>query len=90
VLGGRKTRHAGPPLAPAHVLTQLADQPENALPSVRLENLDGSVHGPVVCCDYEVNPRVQVERDDGLDDVRLVARPEGHHELHSAARNRID
>ena len=49
---------------------------------VALENVDGAVLGEVIRRDHEVDPRVQVERDLRIDDVRLVASEECHHDPH--------
>ena len=82
--GGGEARHARDPLALPEVVAGLADQVEHAVARVPLEDLRRRVLRPVVGRDDEVDARLQVVRDLRIDDVGLVAREEGHDELHAA------
>ena len=82
MLGGREARHARDPLVLAHVVARLADEPQDARALVPLEDLRRAVARARCRSRHEVDPGMQVERDLRVDDVRLVAREERHHEPH--------
>ena len=86
VLFRRPARHRRPPLSRPKLLALLADELENAVALVRLEDLGSAVPRAMVDRDYEVDPRVEVERDDGVDHVRLIPGEEGQDQLHRRRR----
>ena len=81
-LGRREARHPRHPLALAQVVARLADEMQMPVARVALEDLRRPVLGAVVGRDDEVDAGVEVERDLGIHDVRLVADEERHDELH--------
>ncbi len=83
MLGRREPRHTRDPFLLPYVVTVLAQQVEIAGPLVTLEDLSRSVVRAIVRRDDEVDAGVKVERDLGLDDVRLVPGEQGHHEPHA-------
>jgi hypothetical protein len=81
VLGRREAGHAGAPDALPH----RPGLPEETQPSralVRLEDLGRPVPRVVVGREHEVDARVEVVGDLGVDDVDLVANHQGLDELH--------
>jgi len=64
------------------VVGLLADHVREPLARVPLEDLRRPVLRPVVGRHDEVDARVQVERELGIDHVRLVAGEQRHDELH--------
>src|SRR5439155_402588 len=82
VLGRCEACHPCDPLALPEPLGRLANEVENTVSRVGLEELRGSVSGDVVRGDNEVDPRVQVKRDLGVDDIGLVPGQYRQDELH--------
>ena len=81
VLRRRQSSHAGAPVTLAR-LSALSDQMQVPLTLVGLEDLGRAVMRVVVGDDHEVDARIQVIGDLGVDDVRLIVDHECHHELH--------
>ncbi len=86
VLDRSELRHASDPLALAQVVPRLANELQDALRRVPLEDLRRAVGRPVVGGDDEVDAGAQVVRDLGVHDVRLVADEQRQHELHRRCR----
>ena len=74
---GGEPRHPRHPLVLAHVVTFLAEEPQASGALVPLEDLGRAVARGLSVAIDEIDARVQVVRDLGVDDVRLVARRAG-------------
>ena len=64
----------------------LPDEMQHSGARVLLEDLDRPVLRAMIGRDHIVDARVQMERDERIDDVRLIARPQRHDQLHVAGR----
>ena len=81
-VGCRQPGHARDPLVLPQIVAVLADEVDVPLTCVALEHVRRPVLRAVVGRDDEIGARVQVKREPGLDDIRLVAREECHDERH--------
>ena len=81
-LGCRQPGHARDPLVLPQIVAVLADEVDVPFTCVALENVRRPVLRAVVGRDDEIGARVQVKREPGVDDIRLVAREECHDERH--------
>jgi hypothetical protein len=84
-VGSGEACHPGRPLDLRQVPIRIPDQMDEAVTSVRLEDLGRPVVGTVVCGDHEVDSGVEVKGDARSDHVRLVAYEHGHDDFHVGA-----
>ena len=75
MLGRSETCQVGHPLGLLNTSVVPADEPQIACARIRLEDLGSAVHRAVIDRNHKVDAGVQMVRDLGVDNVRLVPAP---------------